>query len=155
MGIVLLHSWAHALLFALGLVVLAAILIPVFPYLGLDVITKPLFFALHAICAQIPSHSFYLFGHQLGLCQRNLATYTSMFLGSLVFVATKQRLPGIPWWLRLLLVLPMVWVGTTKMFGWQESTWALREITGTLFGGGTVWFVLPLVHRLLGETHAV
>ena len=153
-GRVLLQYWTDALLFVLGLVVLTAVLIPVLSYLGLDVLAKPLFSALHAMCAQIPSHSFYLFGHQLGLCQRNLAIYGSMFLGSLVFVATKKRLPGIPWWLWLLLVLPMAWDGTTQLFGWRESTWALRVITGTLFGGGTVWFVLPLVHRLLSEGHA-
>ena len=153
-GGVLLHYWADALLFLLGLVVLIAVLIPVLSYLGLDMLAKPLFSALHAICAQIPSHSFYLFGHQLGFCQRNLAIYGSMFLGSLVFVATKKRLPGIPWWLWLLLVLPMAWDGTTQLFGWRESTWSLRVITGTLFGVGTVWFVLPLVHRLLNEEHA-
>jgi len=153
-GGVLLQYWAGALLFALGLVVLIAVLIPVLSYLGLDMLAKPLFSALHAICAQIPSHSFYLFGHQLGFCQRNLAIYGSMFLGSLVFVATKKRLPGIPWWLWLLLVLPMAWDGTTQLFGWRESTWSLRVITGTLFGVGTVWFVLPLVHRLLNEEHA-
>jgi len=38
------------------------------------------------------------------------------------------------------LILPMAWDGTTQLFGWRESTWALRVITGTLFGGGTVWF---------------
>jgi len=48
----------------------------------------------------------------------------------------------------------MAWDGTTQLFGWRESTWALRVITGTLFGGGTVWFALPLVHRLLSEGHA-
>jgi len=137
-GGVLLQYWAGALLFALGLVVLIAVLIPVLSYLGLDMLAKPLFSALHAICAQIPSHSFYLFGKQLGFCQRNLAIYGSMFLGSLVFVATKKRLPGIPWWLWLLLVLPMAWDGTTQLFGWRESTWSLRVITGTLFGVGTV-----------------
>ncbi len=95
-GRVLLQYWTDALLFVLGLVVLTAVLIPVLSYLGLDVLAKPLFSALHAMCAQIPSHSFYLFGHQLGFCQRNLAIYGSMFLGSLVFVATKKRLPGFP-----------------------------------------------------------
>src|SRR5260370_27511393 len=136
-GRVLLQYWADALLFVLGLVVLTAVLIPVLSYLGLDVLAKPLFSALHAMCAQIPSHSFYLFGHQLGLCQRNLAIYGSMFLDSPVFVATKKRLPRIPLCLSLLLVPPLPLDGTTQMFGWRESTWALRLITGTLFCGGT------------------
>lgn len=150
----LLHYWTHALTLMFGLIVLTALLIPVLSYLGLDVLAKSLFFALHAICAQIPSHSFYLFGHQLGLCERNLAIYGSLFLGSLAFVVTKKRLPDIPWWLWLLLILPMALDGTTQMFGWRESTWALRVITGTLFGGATIWFVLPLVHRLLSEARS-
>src|SRR5437867_2046692 len=70
-----LHHWTTALTLVLGLIVLTAILIPFLSYFGLDVIAKPLFFAMHAICAQISSHSFYILGHQLGLCQRNLSIY--------------------------------------------------------------------------------
>src|SRR5258708_5434544 len=105
-GRVLLQYWADALLFVLGLVVLTALLIPVLSYLGLDVLAKPLFSALHAMCAQIPSHSFYLFGHQLGLCQRNLAIYGSMFLGTLMFVAPKKPPRCMPCGLSLLSALP-------------------------------------------------
>ncbi len=52
----------------------------------------------------------------------------------------------------LLLILPMAWDGTTQMFGWRESTWELRVMTGTLFGLSTVWFVLPLLQKALLET---
>ena len=152
LGNFLLHYWAHTLTLVLGLIVLIALLIPFLSYLGLDVIAKPLFFALHVICAQIPSHSFFILGHQLGLCARNLAIYSSMFLGGLVFVLSKKRLPGIPWWVWVLLMLPMAWDGTTQLFGWRESTWALRVITGTLFGGGTIWFAFPLIQKCLLET---
>lgn len=127
--------------------------IPFFSYLGLDLVAKQLFFALHSICAQVPSHSFYLLGHQLGLCECNLAIYTSMFLGGLVFVLSNKRLPGLPWWLWLLLILPMAWDGTTQLFGWRESTWELRVLTGTLFGGSTIWFVFPLIQKNLLQTH--
>ena len=72
-----------------------------------------------------------------------------MFLGSLVFVLSKKRLPGIPWWLWILAILPMAVDGITQMFGWRESTWELRVITGTLFGLGNVWFVLPLMQKML------
>jgi hypothetical protein len=71
LGELLLRYWAHMVTAVLGLIVLIPLLIPFLSYLGLDSIAKPLFFALHTICAQIPSHSFYLFGHQLGLCVRN------------------------------------------------------------------------------------
>jgi hypothetical protein len=59
----LLRYWTHMLTSVLGLIVLIALFIPILSSLCLDVVAKPLFFALPAICAQIPSHSFFLFGH--------------------------------------------------------------------------------------------
>src|SRR6266699_3568202 len=147
----LLDYWATILTAILGLVVLVALSIPFLSYFGVDAIARPLFFSLHYVCAQIPSHSFYIFGHQLGLCARNLSIYSSMFLGSLVFVLSKKRLPGIPWWLWILMILPMALDGLTQMFGLRESTWELRLITGTLFGFGSVWFVLPYMQKTITE----
>ena len=147
----LLEYWATMLTAILGLVVLIALSIPFLSYFGLDAIARPLFFSLHYVCAQIPSHSFYVFGHQLGLCARNLSIYSSMFLGSLIFVLSKKRLPGIPWWLWILMILPMALDGLTQMVGLRESTWELRLITGTLFGSGSVWFVLPYMQKTITE----
>src|SRR6266567_1034388 len=93
LGEFLLKYWATMLTVILGLLVGIALAIPFLSYFGLDAIAKPLFFSLHFVCAQIPSHSFYIFGHQLGLCARNLSIYSSMFLGSLVFVLSKKRMP--------------------------------------------------------------
>ncbi|HYK86292.1 MAG TPA: DUF2085 domain-containing protein, partial [Ktedonobacteraceae bacterium] len=132
LGEFLLQYWAHIVTVVLGTIIAIAIAIPFLSYFGLDAISKPLFFSLHFICAQIPSHSFYIFGHQLGLCERNLSIYSSMFLGSLIFVLSKRRMPGLPWWLWILLMLPMAWDGTTQMFGWRESTMELRVLTGTI-----------------------
>jgi uncharacterized membrane protein len=151
-GVFLTEYWATIITVALGLLVLTAIAIPFLSYFGLDSIAKPLFYSLHYVCAQVPSHSFYIFGHQLGLCERNFSIYTSMFLGSLVFVLSKKRLPGLPWWVWVLMLLPIAWDGITQMFGWRESTWTLRVITGILFGLGNVWFALPLMQKSLLET---
>ena len=147
----MLSYWATVITVVLGSIVAIAISIPFLWYFGLDAIAKPLFFALHFVCAQVPSHSFYIFGHQVGLCERNLSIYVSMFLGSLVFVLSKKRMPGLPWWLWILILLPMVVDGTTQLFGWRESTWILRVVTGSLFGLGNIWFVLPLIQKTLDE----
>jgi len=154
LGQFLLNQWANMITTVLGLLVLIAISIPFLSYFGLDSIAKPLFYALHYVCAQVPSHSFYIFGHQLGLCARNFSIYTSMFLGSLVFVLTKKRLPGIPWWLWVLMCLPIALDGFTQMFGLRESDWVLRVITGTIFGLGNVWFALPLMQKTILEDTA-
>src|SRR5436305_6101466 len=150
-GNFLLNYWATLITILLGLLVLTAISIPFLSYFGLDSIAKPLFFSLHYVCAQIPSHSFYILGHQLGLCARNLSIYSSMFLGSLIFTLSKKRVPGIPWWLWVLMILPMALDGTTQMFGWRERTWILRTVTGTLVGLGSRRIVHPLIHKTLLE----
>ena len=151
-GDFLMEYWAHMVTIVLGALVLCAIAVPFLSYFGLDSIAKPIFFALHFVCAQIPAHSFYVFGHQLGLCERNFSIYTSMFIGSLIFLLTKKRMPGIPWWLWMLFMLPMALDGTTQMFGWRESDWILRVVTGTLFGVGNIWFALPMMQKSLTET---
>ena len=150
-GNFLLEHWATLITWVLGVIVFAALSVPFLSYFGLDGISKQIFYALHALCAQIPSHSFYIFGHQLGMCARNFSIYSAMFAGSLIFVLSKKRLPGIPWWFWVLMILPMAIDGTTQMFGWRESTWELRVITGTLFGLGNVWFVLPFIQKILLE----
>lgn len=150
-GNFLLSYWAHIITTVIGCVVAIAIAIPFLSYFGLDVISKPLFYALHFVCAQIPAHSFYIFGHQLGLCARNFSIYASMFGTGLIFILTKKRLPGIPWWMWIILALPMAWDGITQMFGLRESSWELRVITGTLFGAGCMWFVLPYIQKILNE----
>jgi len=151
-GELTMEYWALTLTLFLGLIVLAALSVPLLTYLGLDSIAKPLFFTLHLICAQIPSHSFYILGHQLGMCARNMSIYGSMFVGGLVFVLSKKRLPGIPWWVWVLMILPMAYDGLTQMFGLRESTWELRVITGVLFGIGNMWFALPFIQRTLLQT---
>ncbi|GCF08059.1 DUF2085 domain-containing protein [Dictyobacter arantiisoli] len=151
-GDFLIAYWAHIVTTVLGILVGIAIAIPFLSYMGLQSISSPLFYVLHYVCAQIPSHSFYIWGHQLGLCARNFSIYTSMFLGSLIFVLSKKRLPGIPWWLWIIMILPMAWDGTSQMFGLRESDWILRMVTGTLFGLGNIWFALPLMHKSIMET---
>jgi uncharacterized membrane protein len=148
----LVEYWAHIITIVLGSLVFIALAIPFLSYFGLDSIAKPLFFTLHYVCAQIPSHSFYIYGHQLGLCARNFSIYTAMFLGSLAFVLSKKRIPGIPWWIWILMLLPIAADGLTQLVGWRESTWELRVITGTIFGLGNVWFALPMMHKSLQET---
>lgn len=148
----LLDYWATIITSLLGILVFAALSVPFLSYFGLDGISKQIFFSLHLVCAQIPSHSFYIFGHQLGMCARNFSIYAAMFIGSLIFVLSKKRLPGIPWWIWVLMILPLALDGTTQMFGWRESTWELRVLTGTLFGLGNIWFALPLIQKTILES---
>jgi len=146
-----LTSWAWIITAFFGIICLAAISAPVLTYVGLDEIAKPIFFALHFICGQIPSHSFYIEGHQTGLCVHCLAIYGSLCVSSLFFALSKKRMRGIPWWLMVLLALPLAYDGFSQMFGLRQSTWEIRLVTGVLFGLGAAWFALPLLHKGLQE----
>jgi uncharacterized membrane protein len=42
-------------------------------------------------------------------------------------------------------MVPMALDGGTQLFGWRESTWELRTLTGIIFGLGVCWFVLPYI----------
>src|SRR5947207_11983845 len=132
----LINYWATMITFVLGILVFAALSVPFLSYFGLDGISKQIFFALHLACAQIPSHSFYIFGHQLGMCARNFSIYASMIVRSLIFVLSKKRIPGIPCCLWILLILPIAIDSTTQIMCLSESTWELRVLTATIFGLG-------------------
>src|SRR6266705_4916389 len=111
-GNFLILHWATMITYVLGILVFAALSVPFLSYFGLNGISKQIFFALHLVCAQIPSHSFYIFGHQLGMCARNFSIYASMFIGSLIFILSKKRIPGIPCWIWVLMILPLAFAGT-------------------------------------------
>jgi uncharacterized membrane protein len=132
-----------------GFLVLAAVIDPILSYVGLDVIAKPLYSWMHVICAQTPSHSFHLFGHQFCLCERCLAMHSSFFLGGIIFIVSKKRLRGMPWWGLILVAIPMALDGFTQLFGLRESTWELRLLTGGIFGLGASLFLLPFVWKTL------
>lgn len=122
-----------------------AALVPM-PYaLGADGLASAIFRAYHLVCNQIPSRSDFLFGYQLALCSRNLAIFGSLLGGSLAFRYLRGWWPLLPWYLWLLTLLPMALDGGTQFFGWRESTWELRTLTGTIFGLGVCWSVLPRI----------
>ncbi len=130
-----------------ALLVGGAFAVPLLSALGWHALAMWLFTSYHLICAQIPSHSYFLFGYQLGLCSRNLAIFGSVLAGSVAYRAVQTWLPPLDWALWLLTMVPMALDGGTQLFGWRESTWELRTLTGIIFGLGVCWFVLPYIDR--------
>lgn len=84
-------------------------------------------------------------GWKTGLCQRNLAIYGSFFLYGLVFGLTGRRWPPLVFWIGALLCVPMATDGLTQAFGWRESNWLWRTLSGSLFSLGVAWALLPRV----------
>ena len=123
---------------------------PALKAVGLHLPAQAIYFVyMNFFCHQILSRHFYIGDYPIAYCQRDLAIYTSMFLGGLAFALVRDRLRPLPWTVYGILILPMAVDGFTQLFGWRESTWALRVLTGTLFGLASVWLLYPRLGQLL------
>jgi len=146
------QHWIALLASLITGIVLLALLDPLLYALGFSTVGATIFRTYHYICAQIPSHSYYLLGYQLALCARNLAIYASLAGGTwLYWWLRRQAIVILPldWRLWLLTMVPMALDGGTQLFGWRESTWELRTLTGLIFGLGACWFLLPRLDQAL------
>ncbi len=120
------------------------LLAPILAVLGFEGVANVIFVAYSLTCHQMPSRSFFIFGHQMAYCERNTAIYFSMALAGLLYAWLRRRgLPPLAWYWYGLLIAPMAVDGFTQLFGWRESTWLLRTVTGTLFGIATIWLAFP------------
>lgn len=161
--------WLLGLNVAVSVFVLGAGLAPVLAALGWAGAADGLYAAYHATCHQWAFRSFFVFGHQaiygqdqlaglgldpftfvggpgygwkLAFCERDLAIYVSLLAFGLVF-ARWRRLSAASFLVYGLLALPMALDGFTQLFGWRESTWELRVLTGALFGAASGWLLFP------------
>lgn len=89
-------------------------------------------------------------GWKMAFCERDVAIYGAIFVGGLVYALVRQlrKRQGAGKWrmpLRhfLLFLVPMGVDGVLQLFGFYESNWLLRTITGSLFGLGAVLFAYP------------
>lgn len=143
--------WLLLINSVLGLFIGGAFLAPILAYFGENQAASWLIHTYHGVCDQVPSHSYYLFGHQVCLCERCLAIYSTLLLAGLA-LAVLPRLRGnvrpLDWRLWLLLILPMAIDGLTQLVGWRESDLLLRTITGFLFGLGGAWFIYPRIEEV-------
>ena len=144
------RHWLLIANLANGAITLGAIAVPVIMWAGYGPVGTALFSAYHQLCEQRPERSYFLLGYQMAMDQRMMAIYGSSLLAGLFFLPLRSRRPKpLSWGGYFLLLLPMAVDGTTQLFGWRESNWMLRGVTGTLFGGGTVWLMYPWLERVL------
>jgi uncharacterized membrane protein len=143
------RHWLAILNTTIGGLVGLAVLAPVGYALGLTGVSGGIFDAYRVLCAQTPSHSFFVFGYQVCLCSRCLAIYSSVLLGGLLLslVRGRRNVRALDWRFWVLALLPMALDGGTQLFGWRESNLGLRLLTGTIFGLATAWFLLPQIEQ--------
>jgi uncharacterized membrane protein len=167
------RHWLFALNAALVAFLLGAIAAPVLAVAGLGSLADALYAAYHFTCHQWAFRSFFLFapgpspvaiydqqqlssagldpftfvgapdlGWKMAFCERDLAIYVGLLAVGLLYARRRDMRPA-GFGLYLLLILPMALDGFTQLFGWRESTWQLRVVTGLLFGLASAWLVLP------------
>lgn len=149
-----LARWALILSLGSALLVFGAYLTPILMRLGSTDVGQALFAAYSYVCAQTPEHSYFLWGYQAAIDQRLTALYSAATLAGFVYYWRGARDRPIGWRLYLLFILPLILDGFTQLFGWRQSTWELRTLTGALFGGATVWLLFPRLGRALAGSLA-
>jgi uncharacterized membrane protein len=84
-------------------------------------------------------------GWKVAFCERDVAIYGAIFLSGLVYAVVRDRLKIRPMRFRyfVLFLIPMGIDGVLQLFGFYESNWLLRTITGAIFGVGAVFFAYP------------
>jgi uncharacterized membrane protein len=144
------RHWLGALNVGVSAFIGLAVAAPLMRAVGIVGPSQALLAGYHLFCAQTPSHSFYIAGHQVCLCERCLAIYSSVLLGGLLlalFRGRGVRVPVLSWWWWVLGMVPMALDGGTQLFGLRESNVFLRLLTGAIFGLMTAWFALPQIQQ--------
>lgn len=187
-----------------GLPILAPILLAT----GHQTIAQAIYWVYSHLCHQLPSHSFFILGEQVAICQRCLAMHGMMLLFGLVYGLTRRRVRPLPlgWYLLFLIPLGLdgglqfvselvrvapfllywlwgvgllfiailviglrrviTWQGLlflaagplallyVQLFGFYESDWLRRTLTGIVYASGTVWFIYPQLEEGFAELSA-
>ena len=172
------RHWLLTLNAALAVFLAGALAAPLLAAVGLTGVAAALYAAYHFACHQWAFRSFFLFGPQpiavynqdeltsfgkdpfafsgaaelgwkMAFCERDLAIYLGLLLVGLLY-ARRRDLQPAGFGVYTLLILPMAVDGFTQLFGWRESTWQLRVLTGLVFGLASAWLVFPRVDAAFG-----
>ena len=165
------RHWLATLNFALGLFLVGAFAAPTFAAVGWQAAADWLYTAYRFACHEWAFRSFFLFGAgtpplvaydqyqlsaitadpfgfvgnanlgwKMAFCERDLAIYAGLLVVGVLY-ARRRSLAPLGFAAYMLLALPMAIDGFTQLFGWRESTWQLRVVTGLLFGVASAWLV--------------
>ncbi len=143
------NHWLLLLNSAVGLCVGLPVLAPLLMARGQTRLSNAiyLFYRIVIRCHQMPSRSFFIAGHQMALCQRDMAIYGSIFLAGVAYSLVRGRVRPLPIWAFVLLITPMAVDGTLQLLGVLESTPLRRLITGGLFGLACVLLAFPYLEE--------
>ena len=102
-------------------------------------------------------------GYKLAVCERDIAIYSALFFGGLIYAipVVRRRLRPIPIWLYVFLgIVPIGIDGVSQLLGYPPfSLWTPREtlptfrvVTGALFGLMNAWLAFPYLELSFRDT---
>ena len=88
-------------------------------------------------------------GWKVAFCERDVAIYGSIFITGIAYALLRKHLSAKRMSLRIfaLFLVPMAIDGILQLFGFYESTWEMRSLTGAIFGIGAALFAYPYVEE--------
>lgn len=89
-------------------------------------------------------------GYKLVVCARDTAIYIGMAVAGIAFLFLRRHIKETPsLWLLLIGITPMVIDGTGQLFGYWESTNAIRGLTGLLAGLFIGFYLISLLADII------
>ncbi|MGA7672897.1 MAG: DUF2085 domain-containing protein [Nitrolancea sp.] len=119
------------------------LLAPVLMADGHRTLANTIYRPFHLICHQLPERSFHIMGYKMAYCERDFAIYAGLLILGLVYGASSRKLRPATLKELGIFCIPIAVDGFTQLFGWRESTWELRVITGSIFAVGVAWLAFP------------
>jgi uncharacterized membrane protein len=164
----------------IGLWVALPALAPLLMETGHPRVAQLIYTLFSPLCHQLPERSFFLFGprlaytlvnlerllgtevplryngspalgYKIAVCERDNAVYVAALLAGVLFALVRRRLRPLSIRSFLLLCVPMTVDGLGQLFGFWDSTWWSRVLTGGLFGAACVWLAYPYIERGMNE----
>ncbi len=132
---------------------LGAFTAPVAEALGLSDLAHALHVAYLLLCPQRPEHSYWLFGAQTALEQREIAMFGAQFVAGLWYASRRADAQRLPAWLFGLLSVPMLIDIVSQSLGVRDSDWLTRTWTGGLFSLAYTLWLYPYIDEWFATRH--
>lgn len=137
--------WLTLVDLVMAAVLAGAIAAPIIEMAGYPDLADHIHLVYLLLCPQRPEHSYFLFGFQTALEHREIAMLGGMLVGSVLYRWWRFRVRPLPFWVMVIVSIPMLWDVLTQTVGWRESDWFTRTWTGGL---STLAYALWLYPRV-------
>jgi uncharacterized membrane protein len=117
---------------------------------GHDRVAQTLYRSFGILCHQLPERSYFIAGHKLAVCSRCTGIYAGFLLTLLCYPVIRSirsvEVPARRW--LFLFSLPLLIDFSLGFLGIWKNTHSSRFITGFLFGGMVVFYLVPALAEL-------